>query len=147
VQMERVIANLLGNATVHPAGARPPHRAPARNAVTLSVADDGPGILPEERRASPSRTTAGRTRGIDGAGLGLFARARRRRSARRYDASPASSVKAPRSRSRFPSSRRPRSRPRSRPRRRPRASARPDAARPGSHRVRGWSAASAWDCS
>ena len=75
VQMERVIANLLGNAIKFtPAGGRvrlDAHRQ--RGAVLLDVADDGPGIPPEElpRLAEPHFRGA-RSRGIDGAGLGLF---------------------------------------------------------------------------
>jgi len=75
VQMERVIANLLGNAIKFtPAGGRVRLTARlARNAVTLSVADDGPGIPPEELpRLSEPHFRGVRTRGIDGAGLGLF---------------------------------------------------------------------------
>lgn len=75
VQMERVIANLLGNAikftpagravrlTVRPAGA----------GVELSVSDDGPGIPAEDLPLIFEPHFRGRgSRGFDGAGLGLF---------------------------------------------------------------------------
>ena len=75
VQMERVIANLLGNAIKFtPAGGRVRLNARRqRHTVLLSVADDGPGIPPEELpRLSERHFRGTRTRGIDGAGLGLF---------------------------------------------------------------------------
>ncbi|HSP99067.1 MAG TPA: ATP-binding protein [Candidatus Dormibacteraeota bacterium] len=75
VQMERVIANLLGNAIKFtPAGGRVRLNARRqRGAVLLDVADDGTGIPPEElpRLAEPHFRGV-RSRGIDGAGLGLF---------------------------------------------------------------------------
>lgn len=75
VQMERVIANLLGNAVKFtPAGGRVRLSARRqRGTVMLSVADDGPGIPPEELpRLSEPHFRGIRSRGIDGAGLGLF---------------------------------------------------------------------------
>ncbi|MBX3027760.1 hypothetical protein KF840_22930 [bacterium] len=75
VQMERVIANLLGNAIKFtPAGGRVRLGARRqRGMVQLTVADDGPGIPPDElpRLAEPHFRGV-RSRGIDGAGLGLF---------------------------------------------------------------------------
>lgn len=75
VQMERVIANLLGNAIKFtPAGGGvrlDAHRQ--RDLVRVTVADDGPGIPPEELpRLSEPHFRGVRSRGIDGAGLGLF---------------------------------------------------------------------------
>jgi signal transduction histidine kinase len=75
VQMKRVIANLLGNAIKFtPAGGRVRlHAQRQRAAVQLAVADDGPGIPPEELPRLSERHFRGvRSRGIDGAGLGLF---------------------------------------------------------------------------
>ena len=75
VQMERVIANLLGNAIKFtPAGGGVRlHARRHRDAVLLTVADDGPGIPPEELpRLSEPHFRGTRSRGIDGAGLGLF---------------------------------------------------------------------------
>ena len=73
--MERVIANLLGNAIKFtPAGGGVRlHARRHRDAVLLTVADDGPGIPPEELpRLSEPHFRGTRSRGIDGAGLGLF---------------------------------------------------------------------------
>jgi signal transduction histidine kinase len=75
VQMERVVANLLGNAIKFtPAGGGVRLTAKRqRAAVTIAVADDGPGIPPEELpRLSEAHFRGTRSRGIDGAGLGLF---------------------------------------------------------------------------
>ena len=75
VQMERVVANLLGNAIKFtPAGGRVRLTAKRqRAAVTIAVADDGPGIPTEELpRLSEAHFRGTRSRGIDGAGLGLF---------------------------------------------------------------------------
>jgi signal transduction histidine kinase len=75
VQMERVIANLLGNAIKFtPAGGRVRLSAGVhRGAVHIAVADDGPGIPPEELPRLSERHFRGvRSHGIDGAGLGLF---------------------------------------------------------------------------
>jgi signal transduction histidine kinase len=75
VQMERVIANLLGNAIKFtPAGGGVRlHARRQRDAVLLTVTDDGPGVPPEElpRLAEP-HFRGMQSRGIDGAGLGLF---------------------------------------------------------------------------
>jgi len=75
VQMERVIANLLGNAIKFtPAGGRV--RLGARrqgDALVLSVSDDGPGIPPDELPRLAERHFRGsRSGGVDGSGLGLF---------------------------------------------------------------------------
>lgn len=75
VQMERVIANLLGNAIKFtPAGGRVRLIARATpDALVVSVSDDGPGVPPEElpRLAEPHfRGT--HSRGVEGSGLGLF---------------------------------------------------------------------------
>lgn len=75
VQMERVIANLLGNAIKFtPAGGRVRLSAQRqRGGVLLAVSDDGPGIPPEELpRLSERHFRGTRSRSIDGAGLGLF---------------------------------------------------------------------------
>ena len=74
-QIERAIANLLGNAIKFtPAGGSvrlDAHRQ--RDAVLITVADDGPGIPPEELpRLSERHFRGNRARGIDGSGLGLF---------------------------------------------------------------------------
>ena len=74
-QMERVIANLLGNAIKFtPAGGGV--RLNARtvsDAIELSVSDDGPGIAPDELPRLAERHYRGsRSRGIEGSGLGLF---------------------------------------------------------------------------
>jgi signal transduction histidine kinase len=75
VQMERVIANLLGNAIKFtPAGGRVRLLARCqRDALVVAVSDDGPGIPPEELPHLSERHFRGaRTRGVDGSGLGLF---------------------------------------------------------------------------
>jgi signal transduction histidine kinase len=75
VQMERVIANLLGNAIKFtPAGGRVRLVARAeRDALVLSVSDDGPGVPPEELPRLAERHFRGaRSRGVEGSGLGLF---------------------------------------------------------------------------
>jgi signal transduction histidine kinase len=75
VQMERVIANLLGNAIKFtPAGGRVRLSARRqRETLVLSVSDDGPGIPPEEIPHLAKRHFRGaRSRGVDGSGLGLF---------------------------------------------------------------------------
>jgi signal transduction histidine kinase len=75
VQIERVVANLLGNAIKFtPAGGRVRLRARLqRNVVQIAVADDGPGIPPEELPRLSERHFRGvRSHGVDGAGLGLF---------------------------------------------------------------------------
>lgn len=75
VQMERVVANLLGNAikfTPAGGGVRLTARQ-QRNALVVSVADDGPGIPPEELPHLAERHFRGaRSRGVEGSGLGLF---------------------------------------------------------------------------
>jgi signal transduction histidine kinase len=75
VQMERVVSNLLGNAIKFtPAGGRVRLSArPCRDALIMSVADDGPGIPPEELPRLAERHFRGaHSRGVDGSGLGLF---------------------------------------------------------------------------
>jgi signal transduction histidine kinase len=75
VQMERVIANLLGNAIKFtPAGGRVRLSARRqRETLVMSVSDDGPGIPPEEIPHLAKRHFRGaRSRGVDGSGLGLF---------------------------------------------------------------------------
>jgi signal transduction histidine kinase len=75
LQMERVIANLLGNAIKFtPAGGRVRlHVGRRADTVQIAVADDGPGIPPEELPRLAERHFRGaRSRGIDGSGLGLF---------------------------------------------------------------------------
>jgi signal transduction histidine kinase len=75
VQMERVVANLLGNAIKFtPAGGRVRLTTRRqRDNILLSVADDGPGIPPEELPRLAERHFRGsRSRGIEGSGLGLF---------------------------------------------------------------------------
>jgi signal transduction histidine kinase len=75
VQMARVLANLLGNAIKFtPAGGRVRLSVKRqREQVLLTVADDGPGIPPEELPRLAERHFRGtRSRGVDGSGLGLF---------------------------------------------------------------------------
>jgi signal transduction histidine kinase len=75
VQMERVIANLLGNAIKFtPAGGRVRLSVRRqRETLVMSVSDDGPGIPPEEIPHLAKRHFRGaRSRGVDGSGLGLF---------------------------------------------------------------------------
>ncbi len=75
VQMERVIANLLGNAIKFtPSGGRVELAVRrVEDAVTLTVADDGPGVAPEELPRLGERHFRGtRSGAIDGSGLGLF---------------------------------------------------------------------------
>ncbi len=75
VQMERVVANLLGNAIKFtPAGGRVRLTVrQQRNALVVSVADDGPGIPPDELPHLAERHFRGaRSRGVEGSGLGLF---------------------------------------------------------------------------
>jgi signal transduction histidine kinase len=75
VQMERVIANLVGNAIKFtPAGGcvRLAVRR-QRNTVVMAVSDDGPGIPPDELPHLAERHFRGaRSRGVEGSGLGLF---------------------------------------------------------------------------
>ena len=74
-QMERVIANLLGNAIKFtPAGGGVRLSACTVNdAIELSVTDDGPGIAPEELPRLAERHYRGsRSGAIEGSGLGLF---------------------------------------------------------------------------
>ena len=75
VQMERVIANLLGNA-IKFTSAGGSVRLVARqehDALVMSVSDDGPGVPPEELPRLAERHFRGaRTRGVEGSGLGLF---------------------------------------------------------------------------
>jgi signal transduction histidine kinase len=75
VQIARVIANLLGNAIKFtPAGGRVRlHVRAQSDSVQVAVADDGPGIPPEELPRLAERHFRGtRSRGVDGSGLGLF---------------------------------------------------------------------------
>ncbi|MDX2169727.1 MAG: ATP-binding protein [Deltaproteobacteria bacterium] len=75
VQIARVIANLLGNAIKFtPAGGRVRLTVRAHeDGVQVAVADDGPGIPPEELPRLAERHFRGtRSRGVDGSGLGLF---------------------------------------------------------------------------
>jgi signal transduction histidine kinase len=75
VQMERVVANLLGNAIKFtPAGGRVRLVAgQQREALVVAVSDDGPGIPPEELPRLAERHFRGsRSRGVEGSGLGLF---------------------------------------------------------------------------
>jgi signal transduction histidine kinase len=75
MQMERVIANLLGNAIKFtPAGGRVRLVARRqRDALVVAVSDDGPGIPPEELPHLAERHFRGaRSRGVEGSGLGLF---------------------------------------------------------------------------
>jgi len=75
VQMERVIANLVGNAIKFtPAGGRVHvivrHE---RDQLILSVSDTGPGIPADELPRLAERHFRGSgSRGVDGSGLGLF---------------------------------------------------------------------------
>jgi signal transduction histidine kinase len=75
VQMERVVANLLSNAIKFtPAGGRVRLALRRqRDALIMTVSDDGPGILPEELpRLSERHFRGARSRGVEGSGLGLF---------------------------------------------------------------------------
>lgn len=75
VQMERVIANLLGNAIKFtPSGGRVQLTVRrVEDTVVLTVADDGPGVAPEELPRLGERHFRGtRSGAIDGSGLGLF---------------------------------------------------------------------------
>lgn len=75
MQMERVIANLLNNAIKFtPAGGRVRLAARRqRDAVVVSVSDDGPGVPPDELSHLTERHFRGaRSRGVEGSGLGLF---------------------------------------------------------------------------
>jgi len=74
-QIQRVSANLLGNAIKFtPAGGAV--RLSARtvpDAIEVSVADDGPGIAPEDLpRLADSHFRGARGRSVEGSGLGLF---------------------------------------------------------------------------
>jgi len=75
VQMERVIANLLGNAIKFtPAGGHVRLNArQQRETLIVSVSDDGPGIPADELPHLAERHFRGaRSRGVEGSGLGLF---------------------------------------------------------------------------
>jgi signal transduction histidine kinase len=75
VQMERVIANLVGNAIKFtPAGGRVHVIARhERDQLILSVSDTGPGIPADELPRLAERHFRGSgSRGVDGSGLGLF---------------------------------------------------------------------------
>lgn len=75
LQMTRVIANLLGNAVKFtPAGGGVRLTVTCQgDRVLIAVADDGPGIPPEELPRLAERHFRGsRSRGVDGSGLGLF---------------------------------------------------------------------------
>jgi signal transduction histidine kinase len=75
VQIERVFANLLGNAIKFtPAGGSVQLIARRHGGdVVVAVTDDGPGIPPEELPRLAERHFRGaRSRGVDGSGLGLF---------------------------------------------------------------------------
>jgi signal transduction histidine kinase len=75
VQIERVLANLLGNAIKFtPAGGRVRLTARARGeGVEVAVTDDGPGIPAEELPRLAERHFRGsRSGGVEGSGLGLF---------------------------------------------------------------------------
>jgi signal transduction histidine kinase len=75
VQIERVLANLLGNAIKFtPAGGRVALDARRlADAIRLTVTDDGPGIAADELPRLAERHFRGaRARGVDGSGLGLF---------------------------------------------------------------------------
>jgi signal transduction histidine kinase len=75
VQMQRVIANLLGNAIKYtPAGGCVRLTAEREGeALAVAVADDGPGVAPEELpHLSEPHYRGARSGTIDGSGLGLF---------------------------------------------------------------------------
>ena len=75
VQIDRVLANLLGNAIKFtPAGGRVRLSARARaEGVEVAVTDDGPGIPAEELpRLSERHFRGSRSTGVEGSGLGLF---------------------------------------------------------------------------
>ncbi|MGD9765544.1 MAG: sensor histidine kinase [Candidatus Binatia bacterium] len=75
VQVERLIANLLGNAIKFtPGGGRVCLKVRRlREAVAIDVIDDGPGIPPQELpHLGQPRFRGAQGRGIDGSGLGLF---------------------------------------------------------------------------
>ena len=75
VHIERVLANLLGNAIKFtPAGGRVRLSARARaEGVEVAVTDDGPGIPAEELPRLAERHFRGsRSTGVEGSGLGLF---------------------------------------------------------------------------
>jgi signal transduction histidine kinase len=74
-QIERVIANLLGNAIKFtPSGGAVRLTArTVRDAIEVEVADNGPGIAPDELpRLADSHYRGSRSRGVEGSGLGLF---------------------------------------------------------------------------
>ena len=72
-RLHQLLANLLDNAGRHspPAGTVHVRAYRAADGTVLEVADQGPGIPPEERQAAFERFTTGSNRDDGGTGLGL----------------------------------------------------------------------------
>ena len=73
-QLRRILINLLTNAAVHTAGRIRVGVAPAGGQVRLTVADDGPGLTPQQAAHVFDRfwrADSARTRARGGSGLGL----------------------------------------------------------------------------
>lgn len=74
-RMERILANLLDNASRHGGGATAVHLATDTDAHVIHVDDEGPGVNPADRATIFDRFVRGRTAGArgdsDGTGLGL----------------------------------------------------------------------------
>ncbi|HET8615642.1 MAG TPA: HAMP domain-containing sensor histidine kinase [Actinomycetales bacterium] len=70
-RLERVLTNLVDNATVHGYGCVRVGVLPAPGAVRIEVDDAGPGVAPERRDRVFDRFASGGQRSSDGVGLGL----------------------------------------------------------------------------